>query len=81
YLLTINAGLFSFDLQAIPIYLDKIFHPIVSVILSVTFVLAFGEVIPQAICSRYELYVSSNFMGLIRLLMIICFPIAYSIGK
>ena len=33
-----------FDLQALPIYLDKIFHPVVAVILSVTFVLAFGEV-------------------------------------
>ena len=43
-LLTINAGFFSFDLQALLIYLDKIFHPVVAVILSVTFVLAFGEV-------------------------------------
>jgi len=31
-------------LQALPIYLDKIFHPFVAVLLSVTFVLAFGEV-------------------------------------
>lgn len=33
-----------FYLQALPICLDKIFHPLVAVILSVTFVLAFGEV-------------------------------------
>lgn len=33
-----------FYLQALPIYLDKIFHPVVAVLLSVTFVLAFGEV-------------------------------------
>jgi len=31
-------------LQALPIYLDKIFHPLVAVLLSVTFVLTFGEV-------------------------------------
>lgn len=31
-------------LQALPIYLDEIFHPFVAVLLSVTFVLAFGEV-------------------------------------
>ncbi|XP_057717693.1 DUF21 domain-containing protein At4g14240 [Arachis stenosperma] len=68
-------------MEALPIYLDKIFHPVVAVILSVTFVLAFGEVIPQAICSRYGLYVGSNFVGLVRVLMIICFPIAYPIGK
>ncbi|XLR65571.1 hypothetical protein S83_016243, partial [Arachis hypogaea] len=51
---------------ALPIYLDKIFYPlVVAVILSVTFVLAFGEVIPQAICSRYGLYVGSNFVVLV----------------
>lgn len=31
-------------LQALPLYLDKIFHPVVAVLLSVTFILAFGEV-------------------------------------
>ncbi|KAL4276752.1 hypothetical protein AHAS_Ahas20G0238600 [Arachis hypogaea] len=53
--------------QKLPTYLDKIFHPVVAVILFVTFVLAFGEVIPQAICSRYGLYVGSNFVGLVQL--------------
>ncbi|KAL6968353.1 DUF21 domain-containing protein [Sarracenia purpurea var. burkii] len=68
-------------MEALPIYLDKIFHPFVAVVLSVTFVLAFGEIIPQAICSRYGLAVGANFVGLVRILMIICFPIAYPIGK
>ncbi|XP_061341334.1 putative DUF21 domain-containing protein At1g03270 isoform X2 [Gastrolobium bilobum] len=68
-------------MEALPIYLDKIFHPVVAVLLSVTFVLAFGEVIPQAICTRYGLYVCANFVGLVRVLMIICYPIAYPIGK
>ncbi|XP_054803193.1 putative DUF21 domain-containing protein At1g03270 isoform X2 [Prosopis cineraria] len=68
-------------MEALPIYLDKIFHPLVAVILSVTFVLAFGEVIPQAICSRFRLSVGANFVGVVRILMIICYPIAYPIGK
>ncbi|KAL2320929.1 hypothetical protein Fmac_029898 [Flemingia macrophylla] len=68
-------------MEALPIYLDKIFHPFVAVVLSVTFVLAFGEVIPQAICARYGLYVGANFVGLVRVLMFICYPIAYPIGK
>ncbi|THU62614.1 hypothetical protein C4D60_Mb01t06960 [Musa balbisiana] len=67
--------------KALPIYLDKIFHPFVAVVLSVTFVLAFGEVIPQAICTRYGLAVGANFVWLVRILMIICYPIAYPIGK
>jgi metal transporter CNNM len=68
-------------LQALPIFLDRIFHPVVAVILSVTFVLAFGEVIPQAICTRYGLAVGANFVWLVRILMIICYPISYPIGK
>ncbi|PON65780.1 hypothetical protein PanWU01x14_115230 [Parasponia andersonii] len=68
-------------MEALPIYLDKIFHPFVAVLLSVTFVLAFGEIIPQAICSRYGLSVGANFVGLVRVLMIITYPISYPIGK
>ncbi|XP_062144387.1 putative DUF21 domain-containing protein At1g03270 isoform X3 [Alnus glutinosa] len=68
-------------MEALPIYLDKIFHPLVAVLLSVTFVLTFGEIIPQAICSRYGLSVGANFVWLVRILMIICYPIAYPIGK
>ncbi|KAF2930649.1 DUF21 domain-containing protein At4g14240 [Oryza sativa Japonica Group] len=68
-------------MEALPIFLDRIFHPVVAVILSVTFVLAFGEVIPQAICTRYGLAVGANFVWLVRILMIICYPISYPIGK
>ncbi|XP_022874732.1 DUF21 domain-containing protein At4g14240-like [Olea europaea var. sylvestris] len=69
------------SMEALPIYLDKLFNPYVAIILSVTFVLAFGEVIPQAICTRYGLAVAANFVWLVRILMIICYPIAYPIGK
>ncbi|KAK4718617.1 hypothetical protein R3W88_016955 [Solanum pinnatisectum] len=68
-------------MEALPLYLDKMFNQYVAVILSVTFILAFGEVIPQAICTRYGLAVGANFVWLVRVLMIICYPIAYPIGK
>ncbi|OMO55070.1 hypothetical protein CCACVL1_27400 [Corchorus capsularis] len=68
-------------MEALPIYLDKLFNQYLAIILSVTFVLFFGEVIPQAICTRYGLAVGANFVGLVRVLMILCYPIAYPIGK
>ncbi|KVH94399.1 protein of unknown function DUF21 [Cynara cardunculus var. scolymus] len=37
------------------------------------------EVIPQAISTRYGLAVGANFVGLVRVLMIICYPIAYPV--
>ncbi|XP_074579308.1 DUF21 domain-containing protein At4g14240-like [Curcuma longa] len=68
-------------MEALPLYLDRIFNPYVAIVLSVTFVLAFGEVIPQAICTRYGLAVGANLVWLVRILMIICYPIAYPVGK
>ena len=40
-----------------------------------------GQIIPQAICTRYGLSVGANFVWLVRILMIICYPIAFPIGK
>ena len=39
------------------------------------------QVIPQAICTRYGLAVGANFVWLVRILMVLCYPIAYPIGK
>ncbi|KAG5400345.1 hypothetical protein IGI04_014952 [Brassica rapa subsp. trilocularis] len=39
------------------------------------------KVIPQAICTRYVLAVGANFVWLVRILMILCYPIAFPIGK
>ncbi|XBI03503.1 hypothetical protein VPH35_131910 [Triticum aestivum] len=68
-------------MEALPIFLDRIFNPVLAIILSVTFVLAFGEVIPQAICTRYGLAVGASFVWLVRIVMFIAYPIAYPIGK
>uniref|UniRef100_A0A7N0U6U8 CNNM transmembrane domain-containing protein n=1 Tax=Kalanchoe fedtschenkoi TaxID=63787 RepID=A0A7N0U6U8_KALFE len=68
-------------MEALPIYLDKLFNQFLAIVLSVTFVVAFGEVIPQALCTRYRLAVGANFVWLVRILMIICYPIACPIGK
>eukprot|EP00249_Psilotum_nudum_P000837 c12983_g1_i1 orf=309-1877(-) len=68
-------------MEALPIFLDKIFNPVAAVILSVTFVLTFGEVIPQAICSRYGLAVGANLVWLVQILMLLCYPVAYPVGK
>lgn len=41
----------------------------------------FFQVIPQAICSRYGLAVGANLVWLVRILMLVCYPIAWPIGK
>ncbi len=43
----------AFHPQALPIFLDKLANPVTAIIVSVTAVLFFGEIIPQALCSRW----------------------------
>lgn len=43
--------------QALPLFLDRLADPLTAVLLSTSVVLVFGEVLPQALCSRYGLQV------------------------
>ena len=39
------------------------------------------QVIPQAICSRFGLSVGASCIWLVKVLMVLCFPISYPVGK
>ena len=39
------------------------------------------QVVPQAVCSRYGLAVGAHSAWFVRLLMLICWPIAFPISK
>ncbi|KAK4576149.1 hypothetical protein RGQ29_026911 [Quercus rubra] len=64
-------------LQAFCIYLDKLFNQYVAIVRSLTSVLALREVILQAICTRYGLTIGAKFIWIVRVLMIIFYPIAW----
>jgi hypothetical protein len=38
-------------------------------------------VIPQAVCSRHGLAIGANLVWLVKILMVLCFPISYPVGK
>jgi len=44
-------------------------------------VLFFGEIIPQALCSKWGLAIGAKLSLLVKFLMLIFFPVAYPIGK
>ncbi|KAJ1514866.1 hypothetical protein HMI54_013324 [Coelomomyces lativittatus] len=52
-----------------------------AVMISTTLIVIFGEIIPQAICSRYGLAIGANFRWVVQFLMILFSPIAYPISK
>ncbi|PKI44846.1 DUF21 domain-containing protein At2g14520-like isoform X1 [Punica granatum] len=68
-------------MEALPIFLDSLVTAWVAILISVTLILLFGEIIPQAVCSRHGLAVGAAVAPLVRILVCICFPIAYPISK
>jgi hypothetical protein len=39
-------------MEALPLFLDRLADPVTAIVISVTAVLVFGEIFPQALCSR-----------------------------
>ncbi|XP_042038803.1 tyrosine--tRNA ligase, chloroplastic/mitochondrial-like isoform X2 [Salvia splendens] len=68
-------------MEALPIFVDSLLPAWGAVLISVTLILAFGEIIPQAVCSRYGLNIGARLSVVVRLLVIIVFPLSYPISK
>ncbi|KAL3538754.1 hypothetical protein ACH5RR_002120 [Cinchona calisaya] len=68
-------------MEALPIFLDSLITAVGAILISVTLILLFGEIIPQAVCSRYGLAIGATVTPFVRVLVWICFPIAYPISK
>jgi metal transporter CNNM len=68
--------------EALPIFLDKLVPSYIAVILSVTLVLFFGEIIPSAIFTGpSQLSISSKLAPLVRCVLFLLAPIAWPIAK
>jgi len=73
-------------MEALPIFLDKLVPSFWAVLISVTMVLFFGEIIPQAICiGPQQLVIAEKVAPMVRFLMItlgfICYPISLILDK
>ncbi|EKX44953.1 hypothetical protein GUITHDRAFT_71669 [Guillardia theta CCMP2712] len=68
-------------MEALPIFLDRLVPNYMAIILSVTFVLAFGEILPQAIFTKFRLPIGAYFSYFVLTLELILFPIAWPISK
>jgi CBS domain containing-hemolysin-like protein len=69
--------------EALPLFLDKVVpNPIYALLLSVTFVLVFGEILPSAILTGpNQLYFAAKFVPMVRVLKKVFYPIAYPIAR
>ncbi|KAH9623220.1 hypothetical protein KSS87_017368 [Heliosperma pusillum] len=71
----------SMAMETLPIFLDKLVAPWAAILISVTLILMFGEILPQAICTRYGLMVGATVAPFVRVLLWVFYPIAYPISK
>ena len=54
---------------------------IIGVIATTFFIVVFGEIIPQSICSRHGLLIGSYSVPIVFFFMVLCLPIAFPIAK
>jgi len=72
----------SFAMEALPVFLDRVFSRFAAVVISVTLLLIFGEVIPQALCTGpRQIQIAAMAAPMTRFLMIISWPITFWLGK
>jgi metal transporter CNNM len=72
----------SMSNEALPLFLDKLVPGYVAIILSVTLVLFFGEIIPSAIFTGPDrIKIASKLAPMVRLIMCLLYPIAFPIAK
>lgn len=72
----------SAAMEALPIFLDYMFSTAVAIVMSVTFVLAFGEIIPQALCTGpNQLKIAAKLVPLVLTVEFIFFPISFPLSK
>lgn len=69
-------------MESLPLFLDKVVPEFLAVLISVTLVLFFGEVIPQAICTGPDqVKIAAGVAPIVRFLMTASSPLSYPLGK
>ncbi|KAG4379233.1 hypothetical protein GLYMA_17G205900v4 [Glycine max] len=71
----------SLAMEALPIFLNSLVHPAAAILILVILIFMFGEILPQAICTRYGLTVGATLAPLVCVLLIVFFLFSYPIRK
>ena len=69
-------------LETIPVFLDRILNPALAVLVSLTLVLVFGEIVPSAFFTGpSRLAMAAKFAPLVRALMTVTSPVSYPLSR
>lgn len=67
--------------STIAVLLEELTSGIVAVMTSTIFIVMFGEILPQAFCSRHGLAVGAKTVSITYLCMILTFPLSYPVSR
>jgi len=76
-LLVVNAAC----MECLPLLLHRLFTPVAVIFISVSAILIFSEIIPQALCKKYRLQIGASLAWLVHIMLFITWPVSYPIGK
>jgi metal transporter CNNM len=69
-------------MEALPLFLDEMVPPWAAIILSMTLVLFFGEIIPQAMFTGPEqMKIANRMVPFVKVIIVILYPLAWPIAK
>lgn len=69
-------------MEALPIFINKLVSELVAILMSVSLLLVFGEVIPQAVCAGPDqIKIAAFITPLINKLILVSYPLCYPIAK
>ncbi|EFN57253.1 hypothetical protein CHLNCDRAFT_16812, partial [Chlorella variabilis] len=66
---------------ALPLFIDRLLNPLAALLISVTAILIFAEIAPQAVCKRYGLEIGAYCSWLVRGLRVLTAPVAWPLAK
>jgi hypothetical protein len=67
--------------MALPLCLDRLLNAIGALLLSTTAIVVFGEIVPQAVCSRFGMSIGGRSAPVVRALMWFTAPLSWPMGK
>ena len=72
----------SLCFEALPIFMDAIMPSWLAILLSATFILVMGEVVPQALCTGpKQIEIAAGVAPLVNFFMVVFLPVTYFIAK
>lgn len=69
------------SIAMLSIFMADLTSGILGLFISTTLIVIFGEITPQAVCSRYRLVIGANTILFTKILIVLLFVIAYPISK